>query len=96
MPAHSHVLGFPRRTLRLCRRPLSLVVGTWFALQFSKVRLVVILKTVLLLLEIVLPCSLLLLRENPTAAAANGPDEATCTRNQDGNYEDHEHQSIAS
>ena len=96
MPAHSHVLGFPRRTLRLCRRPLSVVVGTCFALQFSKVRLVGFLKIVLLFLEIVLPRSLLLLRENPTAAAANDPDEATCTRNQDGNCEDHERQSIAS
>ena len=90
MPAYSHVLGFPRRSApRLRRRPLSLVSGARFAPQFSKGRLVGFLKIFLISLEIFPPCSL---GEDPTAAAANDPNEATYTRNEEGEDEDAERQ----
>ena len=90
MPAYSHVLGFPRRSApRLRRRPLSLVVGARFAPQFLKVRLVGFLKIFLISL-IFPPCSWLPLGENPTVAAANDPDDATYTRNEEGDDEDAE------
>ena len=93
MPAYSHVPGFPRRSApRLRRRPLSLVVGARFAPQFSKVRLVGFLKIFLIPLEIFPPCSWLPLGGNPTVAAANDPDDATYTRNEEGDDEDAERQ----
>ena len=68
---------------------MSLVSGARFAPQFSKGRLVGFLKIFLISLEIFPPCSL---GEDPTAAAANDPNEATHARNEEGNDEDAERQ----